>query len=130
MDPELCYFLVFFYARVFRSEIAVCNNCGYEAGGFQSIVWKFSCWYGKISGTDARHGLVHYSVVQRRSATTYCPESPNADQQAAYDTKMEEQAVLIKQRKEIWNTVRSHLTQKQFFDVLKCQLRSNTWLWQ
>ena len=37
------------------------------------------------------------------------PESPNADQQAAYDTKMQERAVLIQQRKYNRNTVLSHL---------------------
>ena len=37
------------------------------------------------------------------------PESPNADQQAAYDTKMQERAVLIQQRKDNRNTVWSHL---------------------
>ena len=37
------------------------------------------------------------------------PESPNADQQAAYDTKMQERAVLIQQRKDKRNTVWSHL---------------------
>ena len=36
-------------------------------------------------------------------------KSPNADQQAAYDTKMQERAVLIQQRKDNRNTVWSHL---------------------
>ena len=36
-------------------------------------------------------------------------ESPNADQKAAYDTKMEERAVLIQHRKDNRNTVWSHL---------------------
>ena len=38
------------------------------------------------------------------------PESPNADQQAAYDAKMQERAVLIQQRKNNRNTVWSHLS--------------------
>ena len=33
------------------------------------------------------------------------PESPNADQQPAYDTKMQERAVLIQQRKDNRNIV-------------------------
>ena len=37
------------------------------------------------------------------------PESPNADQHAAYDTKMQKRAVLIQQRKDNRNTVWSHL---------------------
>ena len=37
------------------------------------------------------------------------PESSNADQQAAYDTKMQERAGLIQQRKDNRNTVWSHL---------------------
>ena len=35
-------------------------------------------------------------------------ESPNSDQRAAYDTKMQERAVLIQQRKDNRNTVWSH----------------------
>ena len=37
------------------------------------------------------------------------PESPNADQQAASDTKMQERVLLIQQRKDTRNTVWSHL---------------------
>ena len=36
-------------------------------------------------------------------------EDPNANQQAAYDTKMQERAVLVQQRKDNRNTVWSHL---------------------
>ena len=36
-------------------------------------------------------------------------EKPNADQQAAYDTKMQERAVLMQQRKDNRNTVCYHL---------------------
>ena len=37
------------------------------------------------------------------------PKSPNADQQAAYDAKMQERAGLIQQWKNNGNTVWSHL---------------------
>ena len=51
--------------------------------------------------------LMHTKVDFRRvmanddlpEAEPTLPESPNADQQAAYDTKMQERAVLIQQRK-------------------------------
>ena len=36
-------------------------------------------------------------------------QRPNANQRAAYDTKLQERAVLIQQRKDNRNTVRSHL---------------------
>ena len=57
------------------------------------------------------------------------PQSPNADEQAAYDTKMQERAVLIQQRKNNRNTVWFHLA--LVLNDTTCDIkRGNRRLWQ
>ena len=53
-------------------------------------------------------------------------KSPNADQQAAYDSKMQERAVLIQQRKNNQNTVWFHMALVLKNTILKSKL-TNAW---
>ena len=71
----------------------------------------FPAWSTKFAAV--MHTKVDFRTVMGNDdlpeAEPTLPESPNADQQAAYDTKMQERAVLIQQRKDNRNTVWSHL---------------------
>ena len=72
---------------------------------------EFPAWSTKFVALVHTKGL--FRVVMDNDdlleAEPTLTESPNADQQAAYDTKMQERAVLIQQKKDNRNTVWSHL---------------------
>ena len=67
----------------------------------------FAAWSTKFAALMHTKGLFrtvmgNYDLPEPEPTL---PESPNADQQAAYDTKMQERAGLIQQRKDNRNTV-------------------------
>ncbi|XP_063727131.1 uncharacterized protein LOC134854706 [Symsagittifera roscoffensis] len=72
---------------------------------------NFPAWSTKFVALIHTRGLFRtlMGTDDLPEAEPTLPESPNADQQAAYDTKMQERAVLIQQRKNNRNTVWSHL---------------------
>ena len=83
----------------------------WKLAAFSGNPEDFPAWLTKFVALMHTRGL--FRTVMGNDdlpeAETILPESPNADQQAAYDTKMQERAALIQQRKDNRNSMRSHL---------------------
>ena len=82
-----------------------------KLAGFSGKSEDFPAWSTKFVALMHTKGL--FRTVMGNDdlpeAEPTLPENPNADQMTAYNTKMQERAVLIQQRKDNRNTVWSHL---------------------
>ena len=84
---------------------------------------EFPAWSTKFVAQMHTMGLLSAVMGNDDLPESILQERPNADQQAAYDTKMQERAVSIQQKKDNRNTVWSYLA-LVFNSTTRCTYRT------